>query len=254
MPKSAIKIFLPVLLSIWSIASATAQESEVILQRSPNFKDYDSQVVKKIPIPKGYHEALLVEGADIWVTNGKGLKTWVVDKASGSMKNELAGVAGFTEGITRMPDGTYMTADWQEKKIYRVRVMENRMFPIAEKSVAPAFPAGVLWNGSRLYVVTWTRGMGTKFNILEMDEKFDVIRRISVPHIQEPAHLAWDGRYIWISSWYSKTAYKINPQNWMIIGQVRSPISRATGIAWDGRYLWLTGTYSDLYQLQVEGY
>ncbi len=252
--KKVVKIFPLLLLSIWSAASAMAQEAEAVLQRSPDFKDYDSQIVKKIPIPKGYHEGLLVEGADIWVTNGKGIKTWIVDKTNGSVKSELAGAAGFTEGITRMPDGTYLTADWEEKKIFRVRIMDNRMFPVGERSVDPAFPAGVLWNGSRLYVVTWTRGMGTKFNLLEMDEKFNVIRRVSIPHIQEPAHLAWDGMYLWISSWYQKTVYKVDPNSWTILGQVRSPVSKATGIAWDGRYLWLTGTYSDLYQLQVEGY
>ena len=69
---------------------------------------------------------------------------------------------------------------------------------------------------------------------------------------QEPAHMAWDGRYLWITSWYYRNVYKVNPDTWTIISYFLAPCNKPTGIAWDGKYLWITGTYADLYKVELE--
>ena len=92
---------------------------------------------------------------------------------------------------------------------------------------------------------------GTRFHLLQMDGDWNLIRKVAIKNIQEPAHLAWDGRNLWITSWYSKLVYKVDIENWKTVGVFTSPASDATGIVWDGEYLWLTGTHGDLYQLKV---
>ena len=118
-------------------------------------------------------------------------------------------------------------------------------------SLAPAHPAGVIYNGSRLFVITWTHGMGTKYDIIEMDEKMRTINTLVIKRIEEPAHMAWDGKNLWVTSWYSRMVYKVDIDTWEILGFFDSPVSQATGIVWDGKCLWLTGTRGALYQLEM---
>jgi Raf kinase inhibitor-like YbhB/YbcL family protein len=125
------------------------------------------------------------------------------------------------------------------------------MVPVREKSFAPAHPAGVAWAEGRLFVVIWTRGIGTRFDLVELDGELNEVKRIEIKKIQEPSQLAWDGKSLWMTSWYSRTVYKVDINTWQITGSFFSPVSLATGIAWDGKYLWLTGTYGDLYKLEL---
>ena len=94
--------------------------------------------------------------------------------------------------------------------------------------------------------------MGTKFHILEMDADGNKLDKISIQNIQEPSQMAWDGRSLWITSWYRGLVYKVDVEKWECVGAFPSPVSDATGIVWDGEYLWLTGTYSDLYKMKLE--
>jgi hypothetical protein len=209
-------------------------------------------ILKRVPLPRGYHEGLYLDGKNIWVANGKRGKVWVFDSISGSRLADIEPPATFTEGITARPGGGLFVTDWDERKLYGVRIEKGRMIQESEVSLGTAYPAGILWNGSSLFVVTWTRSyLGTRFDLLEMDEHGAVRRVIRIGCVQEPAHLAWDGEYLWITSWYNSRVYKVDVRTWHAVGSFRSPIPKATGIAWDGQHLWLTGTYEDLYQLDV---
>jgi hypothetical protein len=94
--------------------------------------------------------------------------------------------------------------------------------------------------------------MGTKFDLLKMDGNMKLLSTINIQDIEEPDQLAWDGKNMWIASWYDPMVYKVDVNTWEILAGFRSPVSRTTGIAWDGKYMWLTGTYSDLYKLEIE--
>jgi len=211
------------------------------------------RVVKKIPLPKGYHEGLFLNGRDIWVCNGENGKICVVDTASGAASSEIRPFSTFVEAIAKGPDGYLFLTDWNDRKIYRIILEDDAL--IAEGcgvSVAPAQPAGIVWSGSRFYAITWTRGpLGTKFDILETDERFNILRKVPVKEIQEPAHLAWDGSNLWVTSWYDQKVYKLDINSGKAVSSFRSPAKKTTGIAWDGKYLWLTGTYSDLYKMEI---
>ncbi len=210
------------------------------------------EVVKRIDLPRGYHEGLFYDGQNIWVLNGKKGKAWVVDINSGAVKKEVEHVAGFAEGMTKRDEDTFYITDWDEKKLYTVKIEDNKMLPLSDLSLAPAFPAGVVCNGSDLFIITWTRRLtGTKFDILQMNERLELIRKAEIKHIPEPSQLAWDGQNLWITSWFKRLVYKVDINSWEILGAFKSPVPRTTGIVWDGRYMWITGTYSDLYQLKI---
>lgn len=237
---------------IFLFAAASLSEAETQkLRTAKEFKKIPFKVVKEIKLPKGYREGLFYNDSEMWVANGKKGNIWVVDIASGGIRSQIKPAGNFTEGITKASDGEFLVTDWEGKNIYRARLEGKRLVSVGEASVAPSHPAGIVWNGKSLFVVTWKRGFGTKFYLLEMDKDMNLIRKIRVPNIQEPTHLAWDGNYLWIASWYSRRIYKVDVNRLEVAGYIPSPAAFATGVAWDGKYLWVIGTYSNLFKLEI---
>ncbi|MDP2928524.1 MAG: hypothetical protein Q8O01_00475 [Candidatus Omnitrophota bacterium] len=211
------------------------------------------EVSEKFKLPKWYHEGLYSDGGNIWVSNGQKGNTWVVDASNGSIVKEIAPAGTFTEAITSKEKDSYIVTDWDLKKIYTARIEDGRMGIKGEISTDPFHPAGAVWNGTNLFVITWLRTLtGTKFHLLKMDDKFNILSRDAITNIQEPSGLAWDGSNLWISSWYARRIYKVDDRTLEILGHIRSPAKKTTGIAWAGKYLWVTGTYSDLYKMELK--
>lgn len=250
-----IKIFLGIAAAAAIMALLSARHSYgagVELKVVRGCREIEARVAARVNVPRCYHEGLYYDGKNIWISNGEGGKTWIVDAGTGNVLSEINGIGGFTEAITAKGDGTYFTTEWYDKKVYLARVKDESL--IAERcvSIEPSHPAGAVWNGNRLYVITWDRGLlGTKFGLLEMDGDMNIISRIPIKAMQEPCQMAWDGSYLWVSSWYDRRVYKIDTSSWEVVGYISSPADRTTGIAWDGRYLWLTGTYEDLYKMEI---
>lgn len=220
---------------------------------SKDFKVIKAKTLEKINIPQWYHEGLHYDGKYMWINNGKLGNTWMIDISNGAVVKEIKPVATFTEGITQKDKDRYFVTDWDTMKVYAVHIENNVMAIDFEASTAPAHPTGVAWNGSNLFVITWTRGItGTKFHILKMDDKFNIISRAAIKNVTEPDQLTWDGKYLWLSCWYSKRVYKIDADKMELLGYFRSPVQRTTGIAWDGQYFWLTGTTGSLYKMEVQ--
>jgi len=232
------------------IATSCLMAEAQTLVKAKGYHQIKARVIKKLEVPTWYHEGLFYDGKSLWLANGLKGKTWVIDPADGSITSELEPVAGFTEAITSSGD-TYYTSEWDEKKLYKIRIENGKMVAESDVSFAPAHPAGLVWNGAHLFIVTWTRGLGTKFNLLMLDQDMKVLNSVRIRTIHEPDHLAWDGKYLWISSWYTKEVYKVDVTTWEMLGYFCSPVSKTTGIAWDGKYFWVTGTYADLYQMEV---
>jgi hypothetical protein len=223
-----------------------------VLSASPDYKAIKTSIVKRVPVPKGYHEGLYYDGKNIWLTNGKLGDCWIVDPSSGAVISKITPLGTFAEALVKGEGESYFFTDWDEKKLYKVRLEDGKMIEESSRSLAPGRPAGAVWTGERLYVITWTRGMGTKFDLLEADKDLNILRRTRIARIEEPAHMTWDGRRLWISSWYSKRVYKIDIENMKVLGSFVSPVNLTTGIAWDGAYMWVTGTNSDLYQVEIK--
>jgi len=220
---------------------------------SKDYKQIKADVVSKIKIPKWYHEGLYPDGNDIWVNNGKEGDTWIVDTDSGKITKTIKPAGSFTEGIARRDKDTFFVTDWDAKKIYISKIDGDKMFALSEKSVDPAYPAGTAWNGSNLFVITWTRSLtGTRFHLLKMDADLNILSTAEIGKILEPTQLAWDGNHIWISCWYSKRIYEVDIEKLEILGYLKSPAAKTTGIAWAGKYLWVTGTYDNLYKMELE--
>ena len=202
-------------------------------------------------MPGGYHEGLYLDGTDIWVNNGKNGNTWVVDTSSGKVKKHINSIATFTEAITSSGDGTYYITDWDTMKLYRAEFDGSKFKVLKDMSFEPSHPAGAICTGDRLYVITWTRGMGTKFHLLELDLEGHLLSIILIKCIMEPSQIAWDGKNLWITSWYSKLVYKVDIDTWKAVAVFSSPVPDATGILWDGNNMWITGTHGDLYKLEL---
>ena len=211
-----------------------------------------TKTIRKIPLPKGgYHEGLLLEGGNIWINNGEKKNTWVIDLKTGKKIREIIPPGTFTEGITHAPGGKYWVTDWDTKKLYLVNIKDNKMIPETEISLAPSYPTGVVWNGTHLYVIIWTRGIGTKYHLLKFDKDGKLLLKAKMQGIQEPSQITWDGKYLWITSWFNRRVYKIDPETLERKGYFRSLIENTTGIAWDGKYFWVTGTKEPLRQIKL---
>ncbi|MFA5085072.1 MAG: glutaminyl-peptide cyclotransferase [Candidatus Omnitrophota bacterium] len=241
-PSGAFKITLLIIM-VFGLSGFTMAE---------NYGEIKSKTVAKIKIPKWYHEGLYFDGRDIWVNNGKRGDTWVVNTNTGKILRKIKPEGSFTEAITPKDKDTFFVTDWDAKKVYISKIENDKMYKLSERSVEPAHPAGAVWNGVNLFVVTWTRSlMGTRFHILKMDADMNILSMAEIAKILEPAHLAWDGNHIWISCWYSNRIYKVDIEKLEMLGYLRSPAKKTTGIAWDGKYLWVTGTYDGLYKMEL---
>ena len=119
MKKYSIKILLCVFVLV--VATGQAFSEELSFQKSESFgKELDAKVIKKIEIPKGYHEGLFLEGKNIWVANGQDIATWVIDLNTGDMIKEIKAVGPFTEGIISAGEGKYWVTDWDDEKLYKI--------------------------------------------------------------------------------------------------------------------------------------
>jgi len=223
------------------------------LERAEDYRsDIPVKIIKKVPLPKGYHEGLFWDGKNVWVNNGENGKTWVVDPETGEVLSEITPPGTFSEGTTMADDGSFWITDWNVKKLYRAKLAEGKMEVEYDLSLDPAYPTGVVWTGEKLYVLTWERGAGTKYFLMELDENEHMSCKMQIKRIHEPSQLAWDGKHLWVTSWFSQIIYKIDVDTFKALGSFKSPVTDTTGIAWDGKYFWITGTHSDLFQVELE--
>ena len=212
-----------------------------------------SRVAAKIDLPTWYHEGLYSDGKNIWVSNGLKGTIWVVDPGSGNITRKIDPAGTFNEAVTSVGKDKYIVSDWDDEKIYTARVEKNIMSEQTKISLKPAHPTGVIWNGRNIFLITWTRSLtGTKFALLKMDDKFNILSSRDIKDIQEPCQIAWDGKYLWITSWYDDLVYKIDADTLDVLGYFKSPVKKTTGIVWDGKNLWVTGTYADLYKIDLQ--
>ena len=220
---------------------------------SKKLEKYKIEILEKIELPKHYHEGIFLNNKNIWISNGKGGKTWVLDVEKKEIVNEIESIGTFTEGIALSDKPhEYWVTDWEEKEIYRVEIKNNIMTKLTDISTDPELPAGILNIDGKIYVITWLRSpTGTKYHVSEFDNNGELISKKQLKDIYEPAHMAWDGENLWVTSWYSKKVYKVDLENLKVIGRFKSPAKDATGIAYDGASFWITGTYDDLYKIEL---
>ncbi len=221
------------------------------LKIGADYHKISTRLIKQVKVPKGYHEGLFYDGKSLWLANGEKGSIWVTDIETGTVASQIKPVSDFVEALIRTDDGSLYTTEWDAMKIYRVMLEGSQLIAEKEYSFAPSHPAGLAWNGENLFIITWTRGMGTKYHLIKMDKNLKLIDKITIKDIEEPDQLTWDGKYLWVSSWYTNGVYKIDIDTWEILGYFMPPVSKTTGIAWDGNYMWVTGTYDDLYQIEV---
>ncbi|MFH1310713.1 MAG: hypothetical protein ABIH85_08585 [Candidatus Omnitrophota bacterium] len=256
--QNASKIFFAIFITIGISIScfcnvlSYSEEEDLVLAHSPQYtSNIPVATVKKFPLPRGYHEGLFWHDSQIWVSNGKGGNTWIVSPEDGAIDGEIETIGSFTEAIVSVGRDIFKVTDWDDKKIYSVKIKNNKMEERGVVDIENASPAGIVSIGDKIYVITWERGFGTKYFLLEFDGNSNILRKIQIKRIHEPAHLAWDGNNLWITSWFNGFVYKIDIETLEILGSFKAPVSDTTGITWDGEFFWIVGTDSDLYKLKV---
>lgn len=237
-----------------AFALTASAELPSTLERGDQYQaKIKTKVIKKLKLPKGYHEGLFWDNGKLLLANGEGGKIWVIDPADGKVTSEITPLGKFAEGITSAGDGTYWYTDWDSRKIYRVKIANGGMDSVYDISLDDARPAGVAWTGKKLFMITWTRSVtGTKYHLLEMNGNEKLFRKMEIKRIHEPAHMTWDGKNLWLTSWFSQLVYKIDIDTYKVVGSFKSPAAESTGIAWDGKSFWITGTSADLYQVDIQ--
>jgi DNA-binding beta-propeller fold protein YncE len=212
----------------------------------------DIRAQKKADLPVWYHESLYHDGKNIWVANGLKGKTWVVDPDTGNVLKEVQPPGTFTESVTISDDGAYVVTDWDLMKIFTARAQNGSMIIDRSASLEPAHPAGAVSVDGTIYLITWTRSLlGTRFHLVVMDDKLNIVKTQKLSGIQEPCQLTHDGKNLWISCWYDDRVYKVDAVTFEVLGYFKSPVKKTTGVAWDGKYFWVTGTYADLYRVEL---
>ena len=248
------KKILVVLLFLWSFCWAClASDTQICLFKAKDYHQIKVNKQKKIELPSnGWHEGLFIKDDHLWVNNGQGLNTDVIDINTGERIGQIIVPGTFMEGISSFGDDTYVWSDWYDRAFFFGKLVDNEF--VAKKSVklGKLFPAGVVVAGEDVFVVTWKRGFGTKYYLLRFDRNGTLKDDIAIKHIKEPSQLAWDGKFLWISSWYSKKVYKVDITDYSLKGFFKTGISKTTGIVWDGNVFWVTGTSSDLYTFKIQ--
>ncbi|MFA6636143.1 MAG: hypothetical protein WCV56_03380 [Candidatus Omnitrophota bacterium] len=240
-----------VLVPAFSQAPAPEEGPTYVERSGPYRAGMPVEIIEKVPLPRGYKEGLYFDGENIWVNNGENINTWIVSPA-GEILREITPPGTFSEGITDSSfPGKYWITDWDTKKLYRVSIENGKMLPDIEISLAPALPTGVIRVGEILYVMTWTRGLGTKYHLLQINKDGGILRKMRIKGISEPSQITYDGRYLWITSWYNRRVFQVDPGDFRVMGHFVSPAKETTGIAYDGEFFWITGTNDDLYKIKV---
>ena len=238
------------LLLIYRQSYAVSQETE---KPKENISSVNVTITKKIVLPKGYHEGLLFHDNKILVCNGRGLGTWIVDPQEGKIDREIEPFRTFTEGITYADDNVFWLTDWEEKKLHKINIEGNKISSSFEVSLAPAHPTGVIYVDGKIYVITWTRGSGgTKYHVVQFNGNGEMLQKRQLYGISEPSQITWDGKDLWITSWYSQKVFKVNINTLKIMNYFKAPAKKTTGITWNKGYFWITGTYDDLYQVEID--
>ena len=79
---------------------------------------------------------------------------------------------------------------------------------------------------------------------------YRIVKSFPAPTGTQPNGLAWDGRYLWMSSYMRNGGiYKLNPEDGSVLGIFTPPVAPSegySGLTFDGTYLWHTTFYSDL--------
>jgi len=234
------------------LPNSAAFSEDAALSYSENYAPrMPIKVQKKIALPKGYHEGILSHKGRIWVNNGKGQNTWVINPETGEVESVIASLGRFTEAIAPAPDGNFWITDWDDKRIYRAKLEKGEWEIVSQIPIKDARPTGLARVAGAMYAIIWERGLGTKYYLLKFDKEGNISERIRIKRIHEPSQLAWDGNALWITSWYSGIVYKINIDSRKVEGSFKSPAVETTGIAWDGKCFWITGTNADLYKVEI---
>lgn len=247
------KFFLFIYSVLFIVSNNSSALEEKALIKSRAYRPFfETRKIRHIELPKGYHEGLFLNSGEILVCNGENINIWGVDLRDGEVKYEIEPSGKFTESISKLSDGKFIISDWAERILYSATIKDGKADKESEIFRSDGHLAGCLAVEGSIYFIQWERGVsGTKYNLIKASEKGEILEKIRIGHIPEPSQLCWDGKSLWITSWFDRHVYKINLNTYQIEGYFSSKLEKTTGIAWDGKYFWITGTHEDLYQVEV---
>jgi len=226
----------------------------------------DIVVSDRMDAPGPQPEGLASDGTHLWVADFITARLYRIDTETKTVVQEYVAPGPRPEGLTW--DGSRLwCADWTNKKIYRLEVGEttlvvDREFPVPAEA-GDAKPVGLAWDGEALWLTTWTPYY--LFRVDPISGQALVTRMLQAPAEPlyptagpAPEDLAWDGTHLWITDWYTRKVYRVDPVTLTVTETRDSGGPRSVGLAFHKGYLWngdtgSTGVDPALYQLDIAG-
>ncbi len=230
----------------------------VILAAAALSADAGGLYLDRLDAPGPQPERLASDGTHLWVGDYITGLIYRVDPARPESTRAYASPGPHVEGLTW--DGTHLwSADWSTGLIYRLAVGDT-VLAVTRSFAAPGAgdPVGLAWDGEALWLTTWNPPILYRLDpaagavLVEQPVKWDG-GSLYPAHAFFPEDLAWDGEALWMTDWWTRKVYRINPDTFELLDTRDAGGNRSLGLAFHKGYLWNgdTETPPSLFRLDV---
>lgn len=194
--------------------------------------------IRQIP-HSGYSEGLEYDSGFLWNAFPKEIKK--IDPADGAVLLTVKPATEYSESITWF-QGVLWNVSFHDNSIHSGKINGERAQFEKRGTVPEVHAWGMAHNGKELII---TGDYSNKLYFL--DPKTAKVKRTLVTEGKDLEDLAWDGKWIWSSSFteHKGEIFNIDPKSGKIGKYYKVPDGEfcpvIDGIAYDGKGLWITG-------------
>jgi len=196
------------------------------------------ELIRKIP-HSGYSEGLDFYEGYLW--NALPKQILKIDPKDGAVLKRLTPSSDYSESLTWFENSLW-NLSFSDNGIYRGRINARGEIKFNKTGSTPEIHGwGITHDGKHLIL---TGDYSSKLYFID-PRKLSVVRKLETQG-KDLEDLAWDGHWIWTSSFTSERGkiFAIDPLNGKIVGTFALPDDSCPiidGIAYDGKALWVTG-------------
>jgi len=191
---------------------------------------YPGKVLESYPAPGKFCTGMTFDGKNLWVTDYKTDKLYMIDTKTGQIKRSISSPGFWPKGLAW--DGEYLwNVDSKLKLIFQIDPKDGT---ILRTIYSPTdYPGGLTWDGETLWLSDYK-----KRKIMKLDlSDGTAIKKYTAPS-KSPQGLTYDGTYLWCADRLHDEIYMIDPSNGEVINILKSPGPYPRGLAYNGKYLW----------------
>ncbi|NBX67710.1 MAG: hypothetical protein EBR01_01955 [Proteobacteria bacterium] len=196
------------------------------------------ELLRKIP-HSGYSEGLDFHNGFLW--NALPKQILKIDPKDGTVVSRLTPSSDYSESLTWF-NGVMWNLSFSDNGIYKGTLTSRGAIEFHRKGTTPeAHGWGIAHNGKHLII---TGDYSSKLYFID-PSNLKIVRTLQTQG-KDLEDLAWDGQFIWCSSFTTERGkiFALDPSNGKILGTFALPDDSCPivdGIAFDGKGLWITG-------------